>query len=105
MTADKSLAQRLGPLFGAFYITIGIIGFFVTGFTDWTQQTPDKLLGFAINPFHNLVHLAIGAFLLVMSTRNSAATAEGALMGVGLFYIDRIVRLSGAVTPMTKATM
>ncbi|MGI9097819.1 MAG: DUF4383 domain-containing protein [Solirubrobacteraceae bacterium] len=91
MTADKSLAQRLGPLFGAFYITIGIIGFFVTGFTDWTQQTPDKLLGFAINPFHNLVHLAIGAFLLVMSTRNSAATAEGALMGVGLFYIVAFV--------------
>jgi Domain of unknown function (DUF4383) len=91
MTADKSLAQRLGPLFGAFYIAIGILGFFVTGFVDWTQQTPDKLFGFSINPFHNLVHLGIGAFLLLMSTRKSAATAEGAVMGVGLFYIVAFV--------------
>jgi hypothetical protein len=91
MTEDKSLAQKLGPLFGAFYITIGILGFFVTGFTDWTQQTPDALFGFALNPFHNLVHLGIGSFLLLMSTRKSAATAEGALMGVGLFYIVAFV--------------
>jgi len=87
---DKSLAQRVVPIIGGFYVLIGIVGFFVTGFTDFVQQTPDKLVGFAINPFHNLVHLAIGAFLILMS-RQSVAVAEGATMGVGLFYIVAFV--------------
>ena len=39
---------------------------------------------------HNLVHLTIGGFLLVMS-RQSATTAEGACLGVGLFYIVAFV--------------
>jgi hypothetical protein len=88
---DKSLVQRVVPIIGAFYVLIGIVGFFVTGFSNFVQDTPDKLVGFAINPFHNLVHLAIGAFLLFMSTRTSAAVAEGATMGVGLFYIVAFV--------------
>ena len=91
MTEEKSLVQRVVPIIGGFYVAIGIIGFFVTGFTDWVQQTPDKLLGFAINPFHNLVHLSIGAFLLFMATRPNKATGEGAVMGVGLFYIVAFV--------------
>jgi hypothetical protein len=92
-----SLAQRVAPLFGALYVTIGIIGFFVTGFGNFVQQTPDKLIGFSINPMHNLVHLAIGAFLIIMCTRGSAATAEGAVMGVGLFYITAFV--IGVIAP------
>jgi hypothetical protein len=87
MTADKSLAQRLGPLFGAFYVVIGVFGFFVTGFDAWVQNTPDTLLGFSINPFANLVHIGIGALLLWAGTRRSAPLAEGAIMGVGLFFI------------------
>jgi hypothetical protein len=91
MQQDKSLVQRVVPIIGAFYVLIGIVGFFVTGFSNFVQDTPDKLFGFAINPFHNLVHLAIGAFLLFMSTRTSSAVAEGATMGVGLFYIVAFV--------------
>lgn len=49
------------------------------------------LIGFAsINPMHDLVHLLIGAFLIAM-TRFSTAANEGALMGVGLFYIVAFV--------------
>jgi Domain of unknown function (DUF4383) len=88
---DKSLVQKVVPIIGAFYVLIGIVGFFVTGFSNFVQDTPDKLVGFAINPFHNLVHLAIGAFLLFMSTRTSAPVAEGATMGVGLFYVVAFV--------------
>jgi hypothetical protein len=89
--SSSSLAQRLGPLFGLFYIAIGIIGFFVTGFSGFTQNTGDELLGFAINPFHNLVHLGIGLFLVIMTTRFSTAVAEGAVLGVGIFYIAAFV--------------
>jgi hypothetical protein len=87
----KSLAQRFAPIIGAFYVAIGVIGFFITGFNHWVQNTPDALVGFSVNPFHNLVHLAIGAFLIVMCTRGSASVAEGAVMGVGLFYIVAFV--------------
>ena len=36
------------------------------------------------------MHLAIGAFLIIMS-RQGTATAEGACLGVGLFYISAFV--------------
>lgn len=87
----QSLAQRIGPLFGALYVGIGIVGFFVTGFDNFVQNTDEALFGFAINPMHNLVHLAIGAFLIIMSTRRSMPAAEGAIMGVGLFYVVAFV--------------
>ena len=79
------------PIIGLFYVLIGIIGFvFVTGFDSFVQNTDEALFGFALNPFHNLVHLSIGAFLIIMS-RQSTATAEGACLGVGLFYITAFV--------------
>ncbi len=88
---QESLAQRVGPFFGLLYVTIGIIGFFVTGFDNFVQNTGDTLIGFSINPMHNLVHLLIGAFLIIMSTRPNVAAAEGAVMGVGLFYVVAFV--------------
>jgi hypothetical protein len=88
---QESLAQRVGPFFGLLYITIGVLGFFVTGFSNFVQNTGDTLIGFHINPMHNLVHLLIGSFLVLMSTRASVAAAEGAIMGVGLFYVVAFV--------------
>jgi hypothetical protein len=88
---QDSLAQRVGPFFGLLYVTIGILGFFVTGFDNFVQNTGDTLIGFSINPMHNLVHLLIGTFLIFMSTRPNVAAAEGAVMGVGLFYVVAFV--------------
>ncbi|MDQ3677455.1 MAG: DUF4383 domain-containing protein, partial [Actinomycetota bacterium] len=84
---NKSLAAGASLLIGASYVAIGLLGFAITGFNNFLTDTGDTLaFGFAsINPMHNLVHVAIGAFLIVM-TRFSTATNEGALMGVGLFY-------------------
>jgi Domain of unknown function (DUF4383) len=88
---QDSLVQRAAPFFGLLYVTIGIVGFFVTGFANFVQNTGDTLIGFHINPMHNLVHLLIGIFLIVMATRSSPAVAEGAIMGVGLFYVVAFV--------------
>jgi hypothetical protein len=95
---NKSLAAGASLLIGAAYVAVGIIGFFITGFTNFLADTGDTLLfGFAsINPMHNLVHVLIGAFLILM-TRFSTATNEGALMGVGLFYITAFV--IGVIAP------
>ena len=89
---NKSLAAGASLLIGAAYVAVGIVGFFITGFTNFLADTGDTLLfGFAsINPMHNLVHVLIGAFLIV-ATRFSTASNEGALMGVGLFYITAFV--------------
>ena len=89
---NKSLAAGASLLIGASYVTIGIIGFFMTGFGGFLTDSGDTLIfGFAsINPMHNLVHVLIGAFLIAM-TRFSTASTEGALMGVGLFYITAFV--------------
>ena len=88
---QDSLAQRVAPFFGLLYITIGIVGFFVTGFDNFVQNTNESLIGFSINPMHNLVHLLIGIFLIVMATRPSVPVAEGAVLGVGLFYVTAFV--------------
>ena len=88
--SGTSFAQRVMPIIGAFYVLIGVVGFFITGFSNFLQNTGDSLIGFSINPFHNFVHLAIGAFLIIMS-RQSTSVAEGACLGVGLFYVSAFV--------------
>lgn len=95
---NKSLAAGASLLIGAAYVAVGIVGFFITGFGNFLADTGDTLLfGFAsINPMHNLVHVLIGAFLIAM-TRFSTPSTEGALMGVGLFYITAFV--IGVVAP------
>ena len=92
MSGNTSLAQRVMPVFGALYIGIGVIGFAITGFGSFLQNTDDHILlsGLSVNPFHNLVHIAIGGFLLIMS-RQSATTAEGGCLGVGIFYVAAFV--------------
>jgi hypothetical protein len=87
-----SLAAKVGVAFGAFYVAIGVIGFFVTGFGGaLTGEHGDSLLGVSINQFHNIAHLGIGAFLLILSLQKNEAAAEGAVMGVGLFYVVAFV--------------
>lgn len=88
---DKSMAQVLGPILGLVYVLVGVAGFFVTGFDNLTADGNDALLGFAINPFHNIVHLGSGLFLIIMCTAFSAPVAEGAVMGSGLFLIVAFV--------------
>jgi hypothetical protein len=87
-----SLAARAGVAFGAFYVAIGVIGFFITGFGGaLTGEHGDSLLGVHINQFQNIVHIGIGALLVILSMQKNDAAAEGAVMGVGLFYIVAFV--------------
>jgi hypothetical protein len=92
MGMGTSLAARVGVAFGAFYVAIGVIGFGITGFGGaLTGEHGDSLVGISINQFHNLVHLGIGLFLLILSLQKNDAAAEGAVMGVGLFYVVAFV--------------
>ena len=88
--SGSSLAQKVMPIIGAFYVIIGLLGFTVTGFNAFLANTSDELFGFSVNPLHNVVHIAIGGFLIIMS-RQTASMAEGACLGVGLFYVTAFV--------------
>jgi Domain of unknown function (DUF4383) len=74
-------------LLGAGYVVIGVLGFIATGFTGFVADTDDALLGFDLNIFHNIVHLAIGATLILVSRAKDVTVTQGVLIGIGLFYI------------------
>ncbi|MGY1630762.1 DUF4383 domain-containing protein [Geodermatophilus sp. SYSU D01186] len=82
--------QVLALVFGAVYLLVGIAGFFVTGFEDFVGNeagTPHhvdaNLLGFMVNPMHNVVHIAIGVAGLVLARTLSGARTYGWLLTVG----------------------
>jgi hypothetical protein len=76
-------SQLLALAIGAVYTLIGILGFLVTGFENFAAETDKTLLGFEINPLHNLVHLAIGLAGLAMWRRLDTARAYGWLLAAG----------------------
>jgi Domain of unknown function (DUF4383) len=82
--------QAVALVFGVVYLLIGIIGFFITGFGNFfgnangtTPEHMDTLLGFMINPMHNLVHILIGVVGIALSRSLSGARTYGWLLTVG----------------------
>ncbi|WP_265520616.1 DUF4383 domain-containing protein [Oerskovia flava] len=100
--------RLLGAVFGAVYLLVGLAGFAVTSGVGFAGTEGANLLVFAVNPLHNVIHLAIGAALLLAATRSVSAarsvnTTVGAvylLVGVvGLFLVGsaaNIIALNGA---------
>jgi uncharacterized membrane protein YuzA (DUF378 family) len=76
-------AQLLALVIGVVYTLIGIAGFFVTGFENFAAETDKTLLGFEINPLHNIVHLVIGLAGLALWRRLDTARTYGWLLAAG----------------------
>jgi hypothetical protein len=87
----KTWPEYLALAFGAIYLLIGIIGFFITGFGNFFgNETPPgahhvdaNLLGFMINPMHNVVHILIGVAGLALARTLAGARTYGWLLAVG----------------------
>jgi hypothetical protein len=100
-------AQRFALLFGAVYVAVGIAGFAVTGFHDFTGMHHDTLLIFSVNPAHNVIHLALGLAWLATAPHHRAAKAVNLTIGVvlglvtvlGLFDGMGILGMSGLADP------
>ena len=82
--------QLLALVFGVVYLLIGVIGFFITGFGDFfgndngmAMEHDETLLGFMINPMHNVVHILIGAAGIALSRTLKGARTYGLLLLVG----------------------
>jgi Domain of unknown function (DUF4383) len=83
----RSIEQNYSLIAGTIYITIGVIGFFLTGFGSFTEMTDHALLGlFLLNPFHNIVHIGLGAFWLLAAFALTQAGTEGVNIAIGGVY-------------------
>jgi hypothetical protein len=77
-------SQHIALAVGAAFALAGIAGFFVTGFDDFAHHdTGETLLGFEVNPLHNIVHLVIDAAGLLMWRRLDLARTFGWLLFIG----------------------
>ena len=80
----RTWPQLLALAFGAIYLLVGIVGFFVTGFDDFfAHDTGETLLFFEINGMHNVVHIVIGVAGLLLARTLAGARTYGWLLAVG----------------------
>ena len=81
----SSSARLYCTLVGAVLVVAGIIGFFYeASFATGDSIRADDVFGvLAVNGWHNVVHTAIGALLLIAA----GSAARGAALFVGVLYI------------------
>ncbi|MCU1437452.1 MAG: hypothetical protein JWP66_539 [Naasia sp.] len=95
----KSPNRLVATIFGVVYLLVGLLGFIVAGGgVGFIDTEGPLLLGiFQINHLHNVVHLLIGAALLIAGLSSvSAAKSVNGLVGavyllvgiVGFFIVD-----------------
>lgn len=80
---------------GIVYVAVGILGFVVTGLTGFAATEGSSLLGFEVNPLHNIVHVGVGVALLAGAAAGTAGmrgtagliAAVYALVGIAGFFI------------------
>ncbi|HEV6953078.1 MAG TPA: DUF4383 domain-containing protein [Promicromonospora sp.] len=83
-TRTRAPHQWLALVIGLVYLLVGIAGFFVTGFDGFAEHDHDQtLLGFAVNPLHNIVHLLIGLLGVSLWSTSGRARTFGWLLVVG----------------------
>ena len=83
-TRTRAPFQWLALTIGVVYLLVGLAGFLVTGFDGVAEHDHDQtLLGFAINPLHNIVHLLIGLLGITMWSTPGRARTFGWLLVIG----------------------
>ncbi|MCW2740462.1 MAG: hypothetical protein JWR45_884 [Blastococcus sp.] len=84
----KTVPEILALAFGAIYLLVGIVGFFVTGFDNFAGNAQhEKLLGlFMINPLHNIAHILVGIAGLALARTLAGARTYGWLLA-GLYAV------------------
>ncbi|MEZ0449019.1 DUF4383 domain-containing protein [Cellulomonas sp. ICMP 17802] len=83
---SQSPNRLVGTVFGIVYLLVGLAGFAVTGGVSFAATEGRPLIVFDVNPLHNIVHLLIGAALLV-AARTSVRAAKGTNTTIGAVYL------------------
>ncbi len=110
-----SLAQRFAQVFGAVYLLVGILGFIAVspiltqtsllGTTvpaegAWGPFTGFLIALFAVNWFHNIAHLAIGAVGLAVYRNPAAASTYALVIGIAYAVLFLLGLLPGPNGPL-----
>jgi fumarate reductase subunit D len=75
--------QWLALIIGIVFLVIGVLGFIVTGFDDFTEHDHSQtLMGFAINPLHNIVHIVVGLLGIAMWSTVARARTYGWILAI-----------------------
>jgi hypothetical protein len=84
----RSSPNRLvAVIFGAVYLLVGALGFAYTGGVGFVATEGGLLLGiFEVNPLHNIVHLLVGAALLIAGL-SSVVAAKTINVIIGAVYL------------------
>lgn len=93
-----SAPRVVGTALGAVYLTVGVVGALLTGWSHLGSMDSRTLLIFQINPAHNIAHLGLGAALVVGAALGSD-TARGTNRLVGVVFL-----LLGLVGPFIMGT-
>jgi Domain of unknown function (DUF4383) len=82
----RTIAQSFCLALGLVLIAVGILGFLFggDGFDTGAGVSGDEFLGLEVNGWHNVVHIASGAFLVLVA--GSARTAALGSLIFGLVY-------------------
>ncbi len=84
----EALPNQFALIAGIVLVALGLIGFFVTGFSPFMGNTDEALLGiFALNPFANIVLIGIGAVYLLAAFALTPPAAGGACFAIGGFLL------------------
>ncbi|NEM91803.1 DUF4383 domain-containing protein [Galbitalea soli] len=84
---SSSPNRLLAVIFGAVYLLVGLLGFAYTGGVGFLATQGGLILGiFEVNILHNIVHLLIGAALLIAGLA-SVPAAKGLNTTVGAVYL------------------
>jgi hypothetical protein len=80
----KTIDQSYSLLLGIVVIVLGIIGFVLTGFTNYTEMTDHSIFGlFRTNGFHNTVYIVLGLLWLLGAYTLTPAGNQGMNIAIG----------------------
>jgi len=80
----RTLDQKYSVLLGIVVLVLGIFGFILTGFTNFTEMTNHSILGlFQTNGFHNLVYIILGLLWLMGAFALTPPGNQGLNIAVG----------------------
>ncbi len=92
----RTPAQWFNYVTGAVLVLVGLAGFAVSSsFSTGDGVAGGSLLGFEVNGWHNLVHLATGAFLLATAGKRRTAKTAAIVFGAAYALVTVIGLIDG----------
>ncbi|MGE0296722.1 DUF4383 domain-containing protein [Pseudonocardia sp.] len=94
-----SLPNKFAVAAGIVCLLLGVVGFFVTGFSDFTEQKDTLLLGlFHLTPMYNVALLGIGGLWLFAGLALTTTAVEGVNFAMaGFFVLAAVLGYLGAL--------